>query len=104
MNPVPESIKRDGEDGLLIHWSDGETRYYRAYDLLKACPCAACAKKQPEPGALPIMSAEDNTPVRLEALQPVGHYAYHLNFNVGCSHGIYTLDYLKTLGTVKNEK
>ena len=103
MSAVPQAIRREGEDQLVIEWSDGETRIYKAYELLKACPCANCAKQEQPDNALPMLKEEDNTAVHLIAMHPVGRYAYTLDFNVGCGNGIYTLEYLKTLGTVQSE-
>ncbi len=99
MKAMPTAIKRQGEEELLIEWNDGETRKYRVYELLKACPCAVCAeKKEQTQTGLNILSEEDQTRIKLNAMHPVGRYAYHLDFNTGCNNGIYTLEYLKSLG------
>jgi len=99
MKPMPIAIQRQGDEQLLIDWNDGETRVYKAYDLLKACPCAVCAeKKQQSTNGLNILAQEDTQQIKLLAMRPVGRYAYHLDFNTGCDNGIFTLEYLKTLG------
>ncbi len=98
----PLSLKRDG-DGLLIDWADG-VRTHTTWRILRhQCPCATCEDDRKKP-ANPFRVLSDRevtagppTPVRMQA---VGAYAYQVEWNDGHSTGIYTLDALRSLGTV----
>ena len=108
MNPAPTtapplSLKREG-DGLLIEWADGVRTHTTWRTLRGACPCATCEddrKKPPNPFRVLSdreVSAGPPSPVRMK---PVGAYAYQIEWNDGHSTGIYTLDALHRLGTVR---
>ncbi|MBI1387694.1 MAG: DUF971 domain-containing protein [bacterium] len=103
MNPKirPLSIRRQGDDELLIEWSDGETRLYTARELRKACPCAVCTREKPpaDPTALPVLSQKDLEPLRIAQMSPQGYYGYLIGFSDGHGTGTYSLPYLKQLGT-----
>lgn len=99
---LPTNLARVGADRLSIAWSDGTTRLYRIEDLRKACPCATCREKrsQPPPPAtfLPILTQAEARPLTLLGMQPVGNYAYSLNFSDGHDTGIFTFELLRQMG------
>lgn len=98
-------------EGVLldITWSDGQTRQYTVKKLRDACPCATCREKRnqvldaPPPTAgqgfsLPVLSLQEARPLTIQGMQPVGSYAYNIQFSDGHSTGIYTLEQLWRLG------
>ena len=112
MNPRPTDIKLDGPLHLRIAWSDGQTRRYSFHEIQKWCPCASCREKrageeEKSKGSLdllPIIRSEETQPLKLTSVEPVGSYAYNIYFNQGCRNGIYTLEHLRELGEVVEEK
>ncbi len=100
---VPTELSRDGDAAIEITWSDGATTRWTVAELRKACPCATCrderqaaqqASAAPSP-ALPILSAAEAQPLRIEAMRPVGAYAYNITFSDGHSSGIFTFTMLR---------
>lgn len=78
---------------LVIQWSDGRQLEYDPGELRAACPCAACASGQ---GGTP------SPELTVTQMQPVGNYAYHIEFSDGHGTGIYPLELLRRLGTESN--
>jgi DUF971 family protein len=102
--PVPTAIRRvaDGRApaAIEITWSDGMTAVSPARLLRDACPCATCREKRAAPvtpALLPVLTAEEVAPLEIVGMQPVGQYAYSIEFSDGHSSGIYTLEYLREL-------
>lgn len=98
----PVALKGDA-NSLRIEWSDGVTHQLPWAYLRDNCPCATCrdpqpAPPQPEPGALPILSAAEAQPLRVSEMKAVGNYAYGIHFSDGHTTGIYALEYLRELG------
>ncbi len=101
MNKIqPLSIKRQGDDVLVIEWGDGETRSYTAKELRQKCPCAMCTKEEApkDPMQLTVLSEKETEPIRVEQFVPQGHYGYLIYFSDGHNTGTYSLPYLKELG------
>jgi len=108
---TPEAIERVGDSAIRITWSDGLTTQWTVSELRKACPCATCREKhgkiaansddgdragQPKkPMLLPVLSAAEARPLRIDAMQPVGTYAYNVQFSDGHHSGIYTFARLR---------
>lgn len=100
----PVSIERDGDSAILIHFSDGKVNRWTASGLRKACPCATCREKKRatddeaaspgKPMLLPVLSAAEAKPLRIQAMQPVGQYGYNIQFSDGHSSGIFLFDVL----------
>ena len=101
MTPVPKNLSRPDPTRLRIEWSDGENREYTIRELRDACPCATCREKRnapPKPFQLTVLSEGETKPLALDAMKPVGNYAYAMHFSDGHDTGIYTLDFLRELG------
>ena len=102
MNIQPSELKLLAPDLLQITWSDGEVRQYAVRELRDNCPCATCTEKRsadkPIP-LLPILRAEETQPLRIANMEPLGHYAYSIEFSDGHDTGLFTLELLRTLGT-----
>jgi DUF971 family protein len=102
--PVPTAIERDANNGIVITWTDGQRSEWTAQVLRKNCPCATCRekkrgeteKKAATPTLLPVLSAAEAKPLTIEAMSPVGSYAYHIAFSDGHTSGIYTFDLLRS--------
>lgn len=105
MNSVqPSELSLVAPDRLQISWSDGQVRHYTIRELRENCPCATCLEKRsaPEPPtALPILRAEEAAPLRITKMEPLGHYAYSIEFSDGHDTGLYTLELLHSLGSMK---
>lgn len=113
MPVTPTNLGLKGGNELFIEWSDGKTRRYSASELRKACPCATCREEREEADrksttpdssggglSLPVISAAETKPLVIEDMRPVGSYAYGIYFSDGHNTGIFTLDFLRELGTV----
>ncbi len=103
MSVRPTQLKLQGDDRLLIEWSDGVRREITFGELRSRCPCATCREKRaapPQPaGLLPVLSAAEARPLKVEGMRPVGNYAYAIAFSDGHDTGIFTLEFLRELGT-----
>ena len=106
----PDSIERVDQSSIRILWNDGESTLWTARQLRDACPCATCREKHgkllsddiesPEnkpakPIGLPVLSAAEAQPMRIEGMQPVGTYAYNIAFSDGHSSGLFTFARLR---------
>ena len=102
MNATPTNLERIDDD-LRITWSDGQVRRYTAGELRDRCPCATCREKRKaapaESELLPVLSIEEAQPSKVAGMRPVGNYAYNIQFNDGHDTGIFTLEFLRELGT-----
>jgi DUF971 family protein len=96
----PIVIRREGEDRLLVEWSDGGKGVI-TWDKLRAnCPCATCREdrdKPPDPFRVLSPKELEAGPARPAAMSPVGYYAYKVVWNDGHDAGIYTLENLREL-------
>ena len=100
MEIVPVNIERDGDSAIEIRWSNDTTSHWTVHELRKTCPCATCREKRREgqpaeekrsgPVSLPVLSAAEAKPLRIESMRPVGTYAYNIVFSDGHSSGIFT--------------
>ena len=102
MNAIPVKLARSGVSGLVIEWSDGQSREYSVRELRDACPCASCREKRSQPPApanlLPVLSLSEARPLAIAKMEPVRNYAYSIEFSDGHNTGIYTLELLQQLG------
>jgi DUF971 family protein len=96
-NSTPTAMSLAGPDKLLVDWSDGTRRAYNVNDLRRNCPCATCntQRMRAPAGEDPLRSLP---PVAIEAMSPVGNYAYKIVFSDQHSTGIYPLELLQVLG------
>lgn len=107
MSAYPTKLALSGDDRLLIEWSDGEKRRYSFSELRDKCPCASCREKRSQPPAastlLPVLSAAEARPLKVQGMKPVGNYAYSIEFSDGHDTGIYTFEFLRELGRLENK-
>ena len=102
----PTSIERTtSPQGVRIVWSDGAVAQWTTSRLRRDCPCATCREKRREsddasakPMMLPVLSAAESRPLRIEGMNPVGNYAYQIAFSDGHNTGVYTFERLRGVG------
>jgi DUF971 family protein len=102
MSPHPVKLARADNSSIVIDWSDGQRRQYSFRELRDACPCATCREKRsqsaPAANLLPVLSAAEARPMAISKMEPVGNYAYAIEFSDGHNTGIYTFELLRQLG------
>ena len=100
---IARTTSADGAGGIEIAWSDGMRLAYTSRLLRDACPCATCREKRAAPAGGPnplqVLAAAEVAPLAVAGMKPVGQYAYSIEFSDGHATGIYTLEYLRELGT-----
>jgi DUF971 family protein len=103
MDPRPSKLELRGGNRLLVEWSDGQKREITVGELRKACPCATCREQRAKPPApasgLQVLSLAEARPLTVLGMTPVGNYAYSIAFSDGHDTGIYTLEFLRSLGS-----
>lgn len=97
MTPArPDEIRKIGDQGLKIKWSDKTESNWTARELRIACPCAGCRDELSGRRTLnPETIHED---IRIVKMDLVGHYALGIGFSDGHASGIYSFDTLKSAG------
>ena len=90
---------------LTLEWGDGAIQRISWRVLRDRCPCATCANApSPAPPSsggfdlLPILTFAETQPLRGVGMRPLGNYAYAIQFSDGHNTGIYSLDFLRSLG------
>lgn len=98
----PTSLTRDDKGSICISWDDATETIWTPSELRKACPCATCREKKRKgvdapsrPLVLPVISAAEAKPLKIESMQPVGNYAYNVAFSDGHNSGIFPFKLLK---------
>lgn len=88
MRVMIKAIRQMDKSHFEIVWTDDCAHIYPLTALQSQCPCSLCLEKQPE--VLENVSAEK--------VVSVGSYALRVEFTSGCSRGIYTYPFLRSLG------
>ena len=102
MNVHPTKLELVSPTELQILWSDEQLMSYSVAELRRRCPCATCREKRQEKRKdsdsmlLPVLSAAETMPTRIQDMRPVGNYAYAIQFSDGHDTGIYTLEFLRS--------
>jgi DUF971 family protein len=108
MNLYPTNLTRIDDQHIQIDWSDGQVRQYTVKQLRDECPCATCRERRTEqaptgnPLQLTVLSPMEARPLRVQAMKPVGHYAYNIVFSDGHDSGIFTFELLRELGELQS--
>jgi DUF971 family protein len=96
----PLSLKKEGDERLIIDWSDGHRGVLSWQHLRANCPCATCREEREKPPN-PFRILKDNEiprgPLRPVAMTPQGRYAYKITWSDGHDTGIYSLEALRAL-------
>jgi DUF971 family protein len=100
--PRPLALRKEGEDLLVIDWSDGLRTSYTWQHLRSHCPCAGCREERLQPpDPLRILKPSELIPLKPLSITPIGHYAYKITWSDGHDAGLFTLESLRQLGEVK---
>ena len=96
----PTNLRKEGDDHLIIEWSDGKVLRYSWQELRKACPCASCKEESSQPpDPFRVLSPAELQPLKPQKITPIGYYAYKVTWSDGHDTGLFTLDYLRQLGS-----
>lgn len=87
---------------LTIQWSDGHSSVYPFSLLRHACPCAECrgghSNMRSEPDPLVFnLPLEESLRTQIRKIEPVGTYAFTIEWEDGHHYGIYNWHYLRAL-------
>ena len=96
VDPIALELLPDGR--LRITWSDDVVSVYTVQQLWDVCPCAICHEKRAAALSRPSPIPDEQPPLTLAAMEPVGHYGYSIAFSDGHNTGIFTLELLRELG------
>jgi len=89
-------LRRRDARTLSVLWEDGYRNDFDVRDLRLACRCAVCVE---EMSGRPLLDPRSVRPdVAPRTITSVGNYAITINWNDGHSTGIYSFEYLRTLG------
>ena len=95
---LPLSLKKEGDERLVIEWNDGHRGIYTWQYLRDHCPCAGCREERLKPAdPFRILKPRELVPLKPVDFAPVGHYAYKITWSDGHDSGIYTLENLRAL-------
>ena len=99
---TPDDLSWRDDGAMVVSWSDGRSAAYGAEYLRSICPCAECRGTHGTPKkAFHILSAAQveraDKQTRIEAVEPVGHYALLFRWGDGHKDGIYSWPYLRAM-------
>lgn len=86
-----EKIEQINKTTFSIVWSDRRVDFFHLKDLQRLCPCQRCCGKR-ETG-----HNEDTQEVKVLKIMSVGNYALRIFFASGCSEGIYSFEFLRSM-------
>lgn len=98
--PRPVHLDVDRERGVTVRWDDGGARFLSVVDLRRNSPSADARQLREQMARNPLTvlpAGKGAGPLRIEAVEPVGHYALRIRFSDGHDTGIYSWRYLRTL-------
>jgi DUF971 family protein len=94
----PTALRREGDDQLVIDWSDGHRSIYTWKHLRANCSCAACREEREKPpNPLQILKPSELAPLKAVSMPRVGRYGYKIVWSDGHDAGIYTVEHLRSL-------
>lgn len=92
---IPQEIRKQGDSGLKIRWSDGHESQYTPAQMRANCRCAACVNELTGERTF----APESIPQDLKLLEArvVGNYALGFSFSDGHGTGIYAFEHLRKI-------
>ncbi len=106
---VPIEIRRLGEHGLQIHWSNSEVQQVSSETLRKNCPSATSKAERGDTShdkplsskksVLRVVEHTKDEQIRLMQVWAIGNYAIGLEWADGHNTGIYPYELLYSLGS-----
>ncbi len=94
--PSPKAIKQVDPTTLGITWTDGHESVYNVKMLREKCPCANCIDEWT--GEKRIKEGDIKDTIRPIKINSVGLYAIQFAWNDGHDTGLYSHEYLRSLG------
>ena len=82
-------------DALRVEWPEGGESVIFNKPLRAACKCARCIDEYTGQELLDINTIPDD--IKIEAFQPLGHYAIAISWSDGHSTGIYSWEHMRQL-------
>ncbi len=96
----PRHLELSRAEGLTIHWDEATQQTLSVATLRRLSPSADArdlrAKLKSNPFTV-LPASTSSGPLRIEGIEPVGHYALRIRFSDGHDTGIYTWRYLREL-------
>ena len=86
-------------DILIIVWVDGSESILGFADLRNSCPCAFCSGEKDVLGNKYGGSSNIDDSVSVVRYEKIGHYGLQFFWSDGHKDGIYTFEYLRSLGS-----
>jgi len=101
----PEHIAISKSKGIQIDWKDGHHSSYTLGYLRDRCPCASCTGAHgTEPQKTNYSEPQTAGPFKMFAptlkmldVEPIGHYAFRIDWSDGHNSGIYSYDHLRKI-------
>jgi DUF971 family protein len=104
MRATAEHIAISKSKGVRIDWSDGHRSEYSLAYLRDQCPCATCTGAHGTDPQKSSYSAPAAAPfpmfkpaLKMLAVEPVGAYAFRIDWSDGHNAGIYSYDRLREI-------
>ncbi len=88
-------LRKIGDSGFKIKWSDGHESQYGAITLRGDCPCAACVNELT--GERTVVIEDIAKDLAILKANLVGNYAVGFGFSDGHSTGLYSFDHLRKM-------
>ncbi|SRR5579871_1687855 len=100
----PEHIAISRSKGIQVDWKDGHHSEFSLAYLRDHCPCATCTGAHGTTPQKSSYSSPSADPFKLYApalkmlnVEPIGHYAFRIDWNDGHNSGIYSYDHLRRI-------
>jgi DUF971 family protein len=100
----PEHIAISKSKGITIDWKDGHSSEYSLAWLRDECPCAGCTGAHGTEPQKTSYSNADTSPfqmykptLKMNNVEPVGHYAVRIYWSDGHQAGIYSWHHLREI-------
>ncbi|MES2198637.1 MAG: DUF971 domain-containing protein [Chlamydiota bacterium] len=84
---LAKELKQIDNFTFNVVWSDGRSDFFRLSHLQRNCPCSLCME-----GGINVEEE-----VKAFRILSVGSYALRIEFSSGCSKGIFTFPFLRSL-------
>ncbi|PIQ95383.1 MAG: hypothetical protein COV67_15160 [Nitrospinae bacterium CG11_big_fil_rev_8_21_14_0_20_56_8] len=94
--PSLKKIYQVDSTTLGIIWTDGKESRFNVKTLREKCPCANCIDEWS--GEKRIKPGQIKDTIRPVNIRSVGRYAIQISWNDGHDTGLYSHDYLQSLG------
>jgi ATP-binding protein involved in chromosome partitioning len=94
--PMPLEIIGLGKREVRFVWDDGSEDLWGARELRLRCSCANCQSEATGERLLDPKTVRPDVSPRV--ISSIGNYAIGIDWNDGHNSGIYSFDYLRSLG------